>query len=276
MKLKKLNKLFYLVISVICIYACTGFLSSDSKLSEYDNSIEQMKYQLSYNDVYFSTSNKENTVETATNTDSNKKVVYLTFDDGPSARTEEILDILDEYNIKATFFIVCSDKESNKALLKRAYDSGHTIGIHSACHSYKTIYKSVDSFLSDFETCFNYIKDITGASPSIFRFPGGSVNSFDKNIVSDIIDEMKRRGFTYFDWNVCSDDATKNYTEDSIYNKVVKGCENRNSSVVLMHDSATKKETVAALKRIIPELLNQGFVFDKLSENVEPVVFKIK
>ncbi len=279
MKFRKTSIWFYLAAAVACIYSCTGFFKTDNKLSEYDNSIQQIKYQLSYNDVYFSSPNKENTIESTTELDNDKndkKVVYLTFDDGPSARTAEILDILDEYNIKATFFIVCSDKESNKELLKRAHDSGHTIGVHSACHEYKTIYKSVDNFLSDFEVCFNYIKDITGESPSLFRFPGGSINNFNKKIAHEIIDEMTRRGFKYFDWNVCSDDATRSYNEESIYNKVVNGCKGRSSSVVLMHDSATKKETVAALKRIIPDLLEQGYVFEKLDENVKPIVFNIK
>lgn len=276
MKFKKTSILFYLAVAVACIYSCTGFFKSDNKLSEYDNSIEQIKYQLSYSDVYFSSPNNENTLESATDTENEKKFVYLTFDDGPSARTAEILDILDEYKIKATFFIVCSDKESNKELLKRAHDSGHTIGIHSACHEYKTIYRSVYDFLSDFETCFNYIKDITGESPCLFRFPGGSINNFNKNVRHEIVDEMTRRGFKYFDWNVCSDDATRSYNEDIIYDKVVNGCKDRSASVVLMHDSSTKKQTVAALKRIIPDLLEQGFVFERLDENVEPIVFKME
>ena len=139
--------------------------------------------------------------------------MYLTFDDGPSARTLEILDILKEYNIKATFFILSDEKETSRDIVKRIYDEGHSIGVHSSSHAYEKIYKSVDHFLSDFEICLEYIKDITGEAPNIFRFPGGSVNSYNKDICKELTDEMTRRGFTYFDWNVSGEDATKNYSE---------------------------------------------------------------
>ena len=139
-----------------------------------------------------------------------------------------------------------------------------------------TIYKIFDNFLKDFELCLEYIKDITGETPSIFRFPGGSVNSYNKNICKELIDEMTRRGFTYFDWNVSSDDAVKGYTEDSIYNNVINGCKKHTSSVVLMHDSTPKKATVSALKRIIPKLLSEGYTFDTLDADAQPTVFKIE
>ena len=135
--------------------------------------------------------------------------------------------------------------------------------------------KKVALILYSFKICFEYIKDITGESPSIFRFPGGSVNSYNKGICKELTDEMIRRGFTYFDWNVSSDDATKDSSEDKIFSKVVNGCNGRSSSVVLMHDSAPKKDTVSALKRIIPCLLEEGYVFDKLTENVKPTIFRI-
>lgn len=265
---------FYIVAAVcLCIYAEKNFLQP---VSQYKQTIEKLEYQLGYTEVYSSKVPLYNSVEAANNTDSEKKVVYLTFDDGPSGRTEEILDILKEYNIKATFFIIYNQNEYARELVKRTYDEGHTIGVHSTTHSYKEIYKSVDAFLKDFKTCFDYIEEITGQPPSIFRFPGGSVNSYNKAVRKDIAAEMQRRGFVYFDWNVCSDDATGSYSEESIYQKVVEGCRERNSSVVLMHDSARKAETVAALKRIIPKLLEEGYSFKALDENVNPVVFRME
>ncbi|MBQ9844557.1 MAG: polysaccharide deacetylase [Oscillospiraceae bacterium] len=271
---KKIIGFIYLFTALAAVYLFGGYFIIEQAPSDYEKSISKLKYQLDFENIYCMA---DNAAVKETNTDSSnaEKTVYLTFDDGPSARTEEILDILDEYDIKATFFIVYNDSDKAKEIISRTYESGHTIGVHSTSHSYKEIYKSVDSFLSDFETCFEYIKDITGDIPSIFRFPGGSVNSYNKAVRKDIAQELVRRGFTYFDWNVSGEDATKSYSEESIYNNVVMGCKGRSHSVVLLHDSAAKKETVAALKRIIPDLLEEGYVFKALDENAQPTIFRI-
>ena len=265
--------LFYLVIVVAAVFAMDTVSAYNTDI--FTQAVSRLGYQFAYPNLYSNpTRDASRTMDTDSETDT--RTVYLTFDDGPSARTEEILDILEQYNIKATFFVVNNDSEKAKQTISRAYSEGHSIGVHSASHSYKEIYRSVDSFLQDFESCFSYITEITGDTPTIFRFPGGSVNSFNKAVCHDIAQEMYRRGFVYFDWNVSSDDATRSYSEDSIYRKVMDGCRNRDESVVLMHDSATKKETVAALKRIIPDLLEQGFVFDRLDENARPTIFKME
>lgn len=276
MKYRNIFTSLLLSFGILCIYCATGFFYLEDMPNEYDKAIEQLEYQLGYTELY-STKNDTYTQEMSVGEEPHEiRTVYLTFDDGPSARTEEILDILKEFDVKATFFIVCSDKKGAQETLKRISDEGHTLGVHSASHSYKEIYRSVDSFLADFETCYNYIEEAVGTAPSIFRFPGGSINSYNKSVYKDIINEMGRRGFTYFDWNVSSDDAVGKPSEDSIYNNVIKGCSKHTSSVVLMHDSAPKKYTVAALKRIIPELLEQGYTFGRLDENVTPTVFKIE
>ena len=276
MKYRNFVIILFMITGIICICCVTGFFSVEDKQDEYSKVIRQLEYQLGYSEMY-STQNIPDTKEMSkTEHDVEIRTVYLTFDDGPSERTMEILYILKEYDIKATFFVVSNNGEKHSETLKRIYDEGHNIGVHSDSHSYKEIYKSVDSFLEDFETCYRYIETTTGTAPSIFRFPGGSINNYNKDVCKDIIDEMGRRGFTYFDWNVSSEDATKNCDEDSIYNNVVKGCSRHTNSVVLMHDSRPKKDTVAALKRIIPELLEQGYTFGKLDENVTPTVFKIE
>lgn len=276
--LKNRKKIFlYFSMAVAFVFAISGYFYIEEEPSEYRDAMNKIQYQIGYQSVYAVDKSFDNSSEKAVQSDSSEtKTVYLTFDDGPSPRTLEILDILKEHNIKATFFILSDEKEASKEIVKRIYDEGHAIGVHSASHSYETIYKSVDHFLEDFEKCFEYIKDIIGESPSIFRFPGGSVNSYNKGICKDLVDEMARRGFTYFDWNVSSDDAVKGYTEESIYNNVMNGVKNRNTSVVLMHDSAPKKATVAALKKIIPELIEQGYTFDRLDETAQPTVFKIE
>ncbi|MBE6895093.1 MAG: polysaccharide deacetylase [Ruminococcaceae bacterium] len=267
--------LLYFSFAVIFVFAIGGYFYTE-KPSEYQKAIKKIEYQLGYRDVYATKNDFTHTDMAVQTAEMETKTVYLTFDDGPSPRTLEILDILKEYNIKATFFILSDEKETSKDIVKRIYNEGHTIGVHSASHSYEKIYKSVDHFLNDFEICFNYIKDIIGEAPNIFRFPGGSVNSYNKNICKDLVDEMTRRGFIYFDWNVSSDDAVKGYTEESIYNNIINGCKSRKVSVVLMHDSAPKKATVAALKKAIPELISQGYVFDRLDETAQPTVFKIE
>ena len=264
----------YFFIALGIIYLFSGnYLHSNDK-SEYEICISRLKYQLDFENMYSCKYPDE--IYTVNADISEEKVVYLTFDDGPSDRTTEILDILDRYNIKATFFIVYNDSEKAREIIERAYNSGHTIGVHSTSHSYKEIYSSVENFLSDFEICYDFLKDVTGDIPSIFRFPGGSVNNYNKSVRKDIADELVRRGFTYFDWNVSGEDATKSYSEESIYNNVMMGCKDRGHSVVLLHDSPKKKETVAALERIIPDLLEQGYVFKALDENVRPTVFKIE
>lgn len=270
---RKAAGLIYFFIAVVTVYCISGYYYIEEEQSEYKNTIAQMKYQLGFSNLYFS--DEDSDVTDAANTEDISKVVYLTFDDGPSSRTEEILDLLDRYDIKATFFVVYNDSEKAKNIIKRAYEDGHTIGVHSTSHSYKEIYKSVDSFLNDFEVCFEYLKDVTGDVPSIFRFPGGSVNNYNKSVRKEIAEELLRRGFTYFDWNVSGEDATKNYSEKSIYQNVVSGCRKHDSSVVLLHDSENKKETVAALEYIIPELIEEGYVFLPIDENVQPTIFKI-
>lgn len=266
----------YLLIAIAFVFTAGGYFYVEEVPSEYEKAMAQIKYQFGYGNVYAVNESSTNNEKAVQSDADMEKTVYLTFDDGPSARTLEILDILKKHNIKATFFVISDEKETSKEIVKKIYDEGHSIGVHSASHSYETIYKSVEHFLKDFEQCLEYIKDITGEVPNIFRFPGGSVNSYNKKICKELTDEMVRRGFTYFDWNVSSDDAVKGYTEESIYSNVMNGCKNHSVSVVLMHDSAPKKATVAALERIIPDLLEQGYTFDRLDETAQPTVFRIE
>lgn len=276
MKEKKIALSIILLLSILITYIGSSIAYSNIALGSFETSIQKYKYQLSFSELYFTSDNSVKSVQTDNSDTSAQKTVYLTFDDGPSERTLEILDILDQYNIKATFFVLCNEDNKSADILKKVAEKGHSIGVHSASHSYTKIYKSVDSFLSDFEICHNYIQEVTGQNVGIFRFPGGSVNSYNKKICKELTDEMLRRGYLYFDWNVSSEDAVKGYTVDSIYKNVINGCKNKNSCVVLMHDSKNKKETVEALKSIIPALIEQGYVFDVLDEDVEPTVFKIK
>lgn len=198
--------------------------------------------------------------------------VYLTFDDGPSDNTYSILSYLEQYNIKATFFVVPNRSEGCYAKLKAIADAGHSIGIHSASHVYKDIYASVEAFLDDFHEAWDIVYDATGIKTEIFRFPGGSVNDFNTETRDYIIQEMTRRGFRYFDWNVDSNDAG-GATWTDMYNSIPSDIANNYRSVVLMHDSNSTPNTVLVLGDVLHVLVSDGYKFDKINNNTRPVQF---
>ncbi len=200
--------------------------------------------------------------------------VYLTFDDGPSQYTESILYYLDKYNLKATFFVVPSGSDECNRLLKKIADEGHTIGVHSATHVYTEIYASVEAYLNDFKIAYDRIYEATGIKCELFRFPGGSINDFNEETRSAIIEEMTRRGFVYFDWNVDSNDAG-GATWTEMYVNVLDQIKDTNRAVVLMHDHNNGYNTVLVLEDIIKALLadQRGYKIDKLTNTVKPVQF---
>lgn len=225
----------------------------------------ELSYQTLYPDLYVPKSTK--TTETAA------KTIYLTFDDGPSKHTLDILDILDRYNVKATFFVVYYDDEASKNIYKEIVKRGHTIGVHTASHKYTEIYKSVDDYLADFDLIFTQIERVTGVKPELFRFPGGSINPYNARIHEELIAEMLRRGFTYHDWNVSGGDADSNATRMSVYKHVTEEAKQYNKSVVLLHDSSSEVATEAALEDIIVDLQDSGYAFAKLDGSVVPFTF---
>lgn len=206
-------------------------------------------------------------------TDTNQKTVYLTFDDGPSERTDEILKILAEHDIKATFFVVPNNSEECKARLTAIAEAGHTIGIHTSSHVYNTIYSSVDNFLKDFNEAWQMVYDMTGIKCDIFRFPGGSINSYNRPIYQQLIAEMTRRGFVYFDWNTSGDDSAGQKTAEGIFNKTIQTAGGQKKIVLLLHDNSTKLATVKAVPLIIKHFKNKGYSFAVLSQNVAPVSY---
>ena len=226
------------------------------------------EHSYSYQDLY-----PEMHVERGGEYIADDATIYLTFDDGPSDRTAEILNILAEKDVKATFFTVYSGTDSAQELMRRIVNEGHTIAVHSYTHRYSEIYASVEAYLTDFYSQWTYIHDVTGVYPTIFRFPGGSINAYNGNIYQDIITEMTRRGFTYYDWNVSSADAgTVTLTKEEITESVLAQCETKMRSVVLMHDSNGKVSTVASLDGLIDTLREKGYTFDRITNDVRPVI----
>ncbi len=197
------------------------------------------------------------------------KICYLTFDDGPSENTLKVLDVLDQYKIKAIFFVIGEEIElndKNKEILKEISDRGHMIALHTYCHDYRTIYASVDAFLADYERVFNVIEEITGQRPYIYRFPGGSYNSSAKRVRKDIVEEMERRGFIYYDWNVSGEDSVGTPSSYTIMKNVKRDLTRYQLPVVLLHDGQTNQVTAKALSKIIEMISEKGYAFGRLDE----------
>lgn len=205
-----------------------------------------------------------------------KKRVYLTFDDGPSDNTEEILDILKKYDVKATFFVVGNTSEHGQELLKRIVEEGHSIGIHSYSHKYSAIYDSEESFFEDFNKISDYIYDVTGVRTQICRLPGGSSNTVSKISMAELVRSLNEQNIECFDWNISGGDASgQKLSASAISNNVLKEIDRFQTAVVLLHDGADKDSTVEALDIVLKELTeNDEIIIDKITENT-PVILHI-
>lgn len=205
----------------------------------------------------------------------NKKV-YLTFDDGPTYNTDKILDILAEYNVKATFFVIGSTDEVDKERYRRIVNEGHTLGMHSYSHDYNKIYNSLEDFDKDFTKLMKLLYDTTGYTPTIYRFPGGSLNHVSKSDMKIFIKYLIEKEMNYYDWNVVNGDAEGvDYTEEEMIDKVLEGVASKKTSIVLMHDGHGKEKTVASLPKLLEALISRGAEILPMDENV-PLIQQIK
>ena len=178
--------------------------------------------------------------------------VYLTFDDGPSIYTDDILDILAEYGVKATFFVIGRDNPVSYDRYIRIVEEGHTLGMHSYTHIYDEIYASPESFAEDTQRLRTLLEEVTGVTPRFYRFPGGSSNNVSATDVNVLADYLASEDIVYFDWNVSSGDASGNsITSEQIIRKALYGIEDRETTVILLHDTASKWTTVRALPGLI-------------------------
>lgn len=222
-------------------------------------------YTALYPELYATSSQRE--------TQSPEQTVYLTFDDGPSARTGEILDILRENDIKATFFVTGQTSELAQEMMKRITAEGHTIAIHTYTHDYVEIYSSVEAYLADFNRIYNWVHEVTGVYPQIFRFPGGTVNSYNGSIYRELVSEMTRRGFVHYDWNaMCGDADGKTHTVAEL-TKNSLAMVGAKRAIILMHDSAVRQTTVACLPAVIDGYRKAGYTFAPLTPEVKAITF---
>lgn len=197
----------------------------------------------------------------------NGATIYLTFDDGPGPYTETLLKILDEYNIKATFFVT-SQFPKYLPLIKQEYESGHTIGVHTYTHKW-SIYSSVETYLNDFNLMNNIIYAQTGEYAKVFRFPGGSSNTvsckYHKGIMTELTNLMEQNGYKYYDWTLDSGDTSKkDNSTNAIINNVKENLKGDGEYMILMHD--IKKNTIEALPKIIQFALANGYTFSKITD----------
>jgi len=199
--------------------------------------------------------------------------VYLTFDDGPSIYTEDILAILDRYDVKATFFVVGKESDQAKESLSMIVDGGHTLGMHSYSHKYSQLYQSVEDFADDFVKLQSFLYDVTGVESKVYRFPGGSSNTVSNIDMQEFADYLEGQGVQFYDWNISSGDGGSILLP---VNTLVKNCTedipNQDISIILLHDSADKRTTVEALPIIIEDILAmEDTVLLPITEDTVPV-----
>jgi peptidoglycan/xylan/chitin deacetylase (PgdA/CDA1 family) len=237
-------------------------------------------------DITSNTEVTDNTEETSDVDDTEPEIpttsIYLTFDDGPSTEiTPQILDILNEYGVKATFFILDYDYGSEKEeLVKREIDEGHTVALHGTSHDYSLIYSSLDSLMSNFTTLQEKVFTSTGYLATFIRFPGGSSNTVSKKYTQGIMTQAvdyvdNQTNFIYFDWNVDSDDAGSAKSKETIYNNVVEGLIIGHTNVVLMHDASSKIYTLEALPSIIEYCLENGYTLSPITSETPQITHPV-
>ena len=195
------------------------------------------------------------------------KVIYLTFDDGPGEYTEHLLDILDHYGVHVTFFVTGAFPYYED-MIKKEYEAGHSIGVHTFSHDFEKIYSSDKAFWDDIEKMEKIIEKQTGRRTSLMRFAGGSSNTmsadYTPGIMTLLTQQAEKKGMHYFDWNVSSGDGAANPIGEEVVNKIISQVQNNDYSVVLCHD--TKESTVNNIEYVIAWALENGYTFLPLDE----------
>lgn len=275
-----------LIPIILCIFLLVRLFSLESRLKEMEEKLNNAEMQISggsvdmeeidsrgkiqeqvFNDLSdenvadFADLNEDSDAVEASEDDQGEvteepvRRVYLTFDDGPSSGTDEILDILAEYDVKATFFVVGKTGEWAEGAYRRIVEDGHTLGMHSYTHEYQQIYASLDAYSEDILTLQDYLYNITGYKSVYVRFPGGSSNTVSRIDMREFITWLEEAGFTYYDWNISSQDASGvKLTPEQIVNNCLKGLDQKDNVIILMHDAASKHTTVEALPILIERI----------------------
>ncbi len=250
---------------------CDQDLTSKVKIEGNIDTNTPGTYHLTYS-VSDSANNKTKVIRTVNVVKkASNGTIYLTFDDGPQNETTNvILDILKEENVKATFFVTNNGPDE---LIKRAYDEGHSIGLHTATHNYSQVYQSVENYFNDLKQVQDRVYKITGEQSMIIRFPGGSSNTisrkYKQGIMTSLTEMVLKRGYKYYDWNLSSGDAGVTTDPNKVYDIVTNGLSHDKINVILMHD--TKTHTRDSLKKIIQYAKANGYTFDVIDKDMEVI-----
>lgn len=193
----------------------------------------------------------------AARTDAGERVIYLTFDDGPTdSTTPKALDILREFGVKATFFVIGRQIRGREEILRRTAAEGHAIGIHTYTHDYAAIYRSREALLEDIGRCRDAIRAaLPGYDRNIYRFPGGSF------LCPELRDAVRKAGYRYYDWNASAGDAEGNYSAEQLFENAVRSAQNKDPVLLLLHDGVGYRQTLRALPKIIGYFQNEGYRF---------------
>lgn len=283
---RKLTPYIFIILAVVCIFLLIQNSNLRKKITELKNGIniagEEITGSPEYDDssgVYstqkVSKSNKKLSEYTSVDAMKyeGKKRVYLTFDDGPSVYTDDILDILNKYEVKGTFFVVANNDSYADDAYKRIVDEGHTLALHSYSHKYDEIYVSMETFKEDISSLQEFLYERTDVWPRIYRFPGGSSNTVSNTPMKDMISYLDKEGIVYYDWNIMSGDAVKGgVSENTIINNCLNGIEKHDECIILMHDLGTMRTTIEALDDIIEGINNRGdCVILPITDDTTPV-----
>lgn len=203
---------------------------------------------------------------------SDKKQIYLTFDDGPSIITNTVLDILKNNDVKATFFVIGNQIDGYEDVIRRIQEEGHSMGLHSYTHNFRKIYRNHEAFLKEMYQCRDKIYETTGLSPNIIRFPGGS-----RNILTEsYLDELHKLNFKVYDWNAETEDGLNpKVSPYRLYKEAIKGSNSLPYVMLLLHCDYMHKNTCKALPDIIKYYKNAGFEFEIITEDTPELIYPI-
>ena len=254
---------------------CDGDLTSKVSVDNKINNSNEGTYEVIYK-VKDAAGNEGTITRTVKVNPKNRNgVVYLTFDDGPnSGTTDAILDILKAKGVKATFFVTNKGPDE---LIKREFDEGHTVALHTASHNYALIYSSDEAYFNDLRSVGDRVKRITGQESKIIRFPGGASNTisrrYSQGIMTRLTSKVLAQGYKYYDWNVSSGDAGSTTDPNQVYLNVVNGLHRDRVNMVLMHD--IKPYTRDALARIIDYCKNNGYPMERITMSTEMITQRV-
>lgn len=205
-----------------------------------------------------------------------EKIVYLTFDDGPTGKvTEKILDILKEHDIKGTFFVVGKEINQREEVLKRMYEEGHSIGLHTYSHNLKSIYASDENFIKEMHQTSDKINEVLGTeiNSKIIRFPGGSSGRLSQSLLQKLHEE----NYKIYDWNVSLEDGVNPKLSPTQLIENAKKCSrNTTKRIILAHCNSSNISTYNALPGIIKYYKDQGYTFKPIDQNTEEFYYRIK